>query len=296
MMKKRLLALFSLAALASQLAACGAGAANAPAASSAGGLGAITVVSREDGSGTRGAFIELMGVEAKDEAGNKTDMTTEDAIITNKTDVMTSTVAGDPAAIGYISLGSLSDTVKALEIDGAKATPENVKSGAYPVSRPFHVATKGEPSGVVSDFLRFILSADGQAVVSDGYIAVNDAAKPFKTDGSSGKIVVGGSSSISPLMEKLAEAYQSVNAGAEIELQTSDSTSGMTGTIDGTYDIGMASRELKDEEKAALRSTAIALDGIAVIVNKENPITGLTTEQVQKIYTGEITDWSSLPS
>ncbi|MGM9612865.1 MAG: substrate-binding domain-containing protein [Butyricicoccus sp.] len=303
MKKKRLFALLMAAALATTLTACGGssgeastGGASASETTENGGsdLGPISVVSREDGSGTRGAFVELTGVEQKDADGNKTDMTTEDAIITNKTDVMLSTVAGDPAAIGYVSLGSLNDNVKAAKIDGAEATPENVKSGAYKLSRPFNVATKGEPTGVAGDFMNFILSADGQTVVSDGYIAVNDAAEAFQTDGSSGKIVVGGSSSVSPLMEKLIEAYQKINAAAEIELQTSDSTSGMTGTIEGTFDIGMASRELKDKEAAELTGTAIALDGIAVIVNNENPMDGLTTEQVMQIYTGEITDWAEL--
>ena len=299
MKKKRLFALLMAAALAATMTACGAkdtdnqGGASA----SSGGnssLGEISVVSREDGSGTRGAFIELTGVEAKDADGNKTDMTTEDAIITNKTDVMLSTVAGDPAAIGYVSLGSLNKNVKAVKIDGAEATPENVKSGTYKLSRPFNVATKGEPSGVAKDFMNFIMSADGQKIVSEDYIAIDDAAAAFQTDGSSGKIVVGGSSSVSPLMEKLAEAYQKINAAAEIEIQTQDSTSGMTGTIDGTYDIGMASRELKDEEAAELTGVAIALDGIAVIVNKENPVTELSTEQVMQIYTGEVTDWAGL--
>lgn len=181
-----------------------------------------------------------------------------------------------------------------MKIDGAEATPENVKSGTYKLSRPFNVATKGEPSGVAKDFMNFIMSADGQKIVSEDYIAIDDAAAAFQTDGSSGKIVVGGSSSVSPLMEKLAEAYQKINAAAEIEIQTQDSTSGMTGTIDGTYDIGMASRELKDEEAAELTGVAIALDGIAVIVNNENPVTELSTEQVMQIYTGEVTDWAGL--
>lgn len=299
MKKKRLFALLMAAALAATMTACGAKDTDnqGEASASSGGnssLGEISVVSREDGSGTRGAFIELTGVEAKDANGNKTDMTTEDAIITNKTDVMLSTVAGDPAAIGYVSLGSLNKNVKAVKIDGAEATPENVKSGTYKLSRPFNVATKGEPSGVAKDFMNFIMSADGQKIVSEDYIAIDDAAAAFQTDGSSGKIVVGGSSSVSPLMEKLAEAYQKINAAAEIEIQTQDSTSGMTGTIDGTYDIGMASRELKDEEAAELTGVAIALDGIAVIVNNENPVTELSTQQVMQIYTGEVTDWAGL--
>ena len=230
----------------------------------------------------------------KDADGNKTDMTTTDAIITNNTEVMMSTVAGDPAAIGYVSLGSLGDQVKALTVDGAEATAENVKSGAYKVSRPFNIATKGEPTGVAKDFINFILSADGQKVVSEDYITIDDQAAAFETDGSTGKLVIGGSSSVTPLMEKLVEAYEAINAGADIELQTSDSTSGMTGTIEGTYDIGMASRELKDDESAQLNGIVIAMDGIAMIVNKENPITGLTSEQIGQIYKGEITDWSEV--
>lgn len=295
MKTKRLLALLTAAAMMTSLAACGGNADGENGSAASGdGLGLISVVSREDGSGTRGAFIELMGVEEKDADGNKTDMTTTDAIITNNTEVMMSTVAGDPAAIGYVSLGSLGDQVKALTVDGAEATAENVKSGAYKVSRPFNIATKGEPTGVAKDFINFILSADGQKVVSEDYITIDDQAAAFETDGSTGKLVIGGSSSVTPLMEKLVEAYEAINAGADIELQTSDSTSGMTGTIEGTYDIGMASRELKDDESAQLNGIVIAMDGIAMIVNKENPITGLTSEQIGQIYKGEITDWSEV--
>lgn len=293
MKTKRLLALLTAAAMMTSMAACGSASGN-DSGSAAGGGDPIAVVSREDGSGTRGAFIELMGIEEKDADGNKTDMTTADAIITNNTEVMMSTVAGDPAAIGYVSLGSLGDQVKALTVDGAEATAENVKSGAYKVSRPFNIATKGEPTGVAKDFINFILSADGQKVVSEDYITVDDQAAAFQTDGSTGKLVIGGSSSVTPLMEKLVEAYEAINAGADIELQTSDSTSGMTGTIEGTYDIGMASRELKDEESAELNGIVIAMDGIAVIVNNENPITDLSAEQIGQIYKGEITDWSEL--
>lgn len=301
MKTKRILALLAAAAMMTSLAACGSsddsyGAGSTSGAGAAGGsdLGLISVVSREDGSGTRGAFIELMGVEVKDENGNKTDMTTVDATITNNTEVMMSTVAGDPAAIGYVSLGSLSDQVKAVKVDGAEASAENVKAGSYKVSRPFNIATKGEPTGVAKDFINFILSADGQAVVSEDYITVDDQAAAFQTDGSTGKVVVGGSSSVYPLMEKLKEAYEAINAGAEIEVQSSDSTSGMTGTVDGTYDIGMASRELKDEESAELTPVVIALDGIAVIVSNENPVDELTSEQIGQIYRGEITDWSEV--
>ena len=295
MKTKRLFALLTAAALMTSLAACGGKDTGSGSDTADGGdLGLISVVSSEDGSGTRGAFIELMGVEEKDADGYQTDMSTVDATITNNPEVMLSTVAGDPASIGYVSLGSLNDRVKALKIDGAEASAENVKNGSYKVARPFNVATKGEPIGVAKDFLNFILSAEGQKVVSDDYISVDDAAAAFQTDGSSGKIVVGGSSSVFPLMEKLAEAYQAVNSAAEIELQSSDSTSGMTGTIDGTYDIGMTSRGLKDAESAELTPVVIAMDGIAVIVNNENPIEELTSEQVGQIYKGEMTEWSSL--
>ena len=257
---------------------------------STGTSGAIHVVSREDGSGTRGAFVELTGVE--DDNG---DNTTVEAEIANRTDAVLTTVAGNEAAIGYVSLGSLNDTVKAVTVDGVEATVDNVKSGTYTLSRPFNIATKGEPTGVAKDFINFILSADGQAIVEEeNYIKVDDAAPAFTSDGSSGQIAVGGSSSVSPVMEKLIEAYQTVNPNAKIELQTSDSTSGMTGAMDGTFAIGMASRELKDEEAAQLTGTAIALDGIAVIVNTANTVENLTMDQIRSIYVGETTDWADV--
>lgn len=259
-------------------------------AAASGTSGAITVISREDGSGTRSAFVELTGVE--DDNG---DNTTVDAEIANKTDVVLTSVAGNESSIGYVSLGSLNGTVKAVKVDGVEATTDNVKSGDYKLSRPFNIATKGEPTGVAKDFINFILSADGQAIVEEeGYITVNDAAEAFTTDGSEGQIAVGGSSSVSPVMEKLIEAYQAVNPKAKIELQTSDSTSGMTGAIDGTFAIGMASRELKDEEKAELTGTSIALDGIAVVVNPNNTVEDLTMDQIKSIYIGETTDWADV--
>lgn len=259
-------------------------------AAASGTSGAITVISREDGSGTRSAFVELTGVE--DDNG---DNTTVDAEIANKTDVVLTSVAGNESSIGYVSLGSLNDTVKAVKVDGVEATTDSVKSGDYKLSRPFNIATKGEPTGVAKDFINFILSADGQAIVEEeGYIMVNDAAEAFTTDGSEGQIAVGGSSSVSPVMEKLIEAYQAVNPKAKIELQTSDSTSGITGAIDGTFAIGMASRELKDEEKAELTGTSFALDGIAVVVNPNNTVEDLTMDQIKSIYIGETTDWADV--
>ena len=256
---------------------------------STGTSGAIHVVSREDGSGTRGAFVELTGVE--DDNG---DNTTVEAEIANRTDAVLTTVAGNEAAIGYVSLGSLNDTVKAVTVDGVEATVDNVKSGDYTLSRPFNIATKGEPTGVAADFIGFIMSADGQAIVGEDYITVNDNAEAFTSDGSSGHITVGGSSSVSPVMEQLIEAYKAVNPNAQIDLQTSDSTSGMTGAMDGTFAIGMASRELKDEEAAELTGTAIALDGIAVVVNPANTVEDLTMDQIRSIYVGETTDWADV--
>lgn len=254
----------------------------------------ITVVSREGGSGTRGAFVELMGVEVKGEDGTKRDMTTEEAVIANSTDVVMQNVASDKNAIGYISLGSLNDTVKALTIDGAAPSVETIKDGSYKVSRPFYIATRGEVSEVTKDFISFILSAEGQTVVGGSYIKVDDAAPAYAGTKPEGKVVIAGSSSVTPVMEKLAEAYKAVNDKATLEIQMSDSTAGMTGAMDGTCDIGMASRELKESEAAALTGTVIAMDGIAVIVNNENAVDGLTGEQVKGIYTGEITSWADV--
>ena len=255
----------------------------------------ISVYSREDGSGTRGAFIELFGVEEKDANGEKIDNTTEDATITNNTSVMMTGVAGDDYAIGYVSLGSLNDTVKALKIDGVEPTVENIKSDSYKVYRPFNIATKGEVSEAAQDFIEYILSAEGQQIVSDeGYITIDDAAPAFAGGQASGSVTVAGSSSVSPVMEKLAEAYMKLNGNVKIEIQTSDSTTGMTSAIDGVCDIGMASRELKDTEAEKLTATVIAQDGIAVVVNNNNPIDNLTKDQVKSIYVGETTSWSEV--
>ncbi|MDD3220447.1 MAG: substrate-binding domain-containing protein [Lachnospiraceae bacterium] len=257
--------------------------------------GDITVVSREDGSGTRGAFIELFGIEEKDDSGEKVDMTTEEASITNNTSVMMTTVAGDTNAIGYISLGSLDDSVKAVKIDGAEASVENVKNDTYKVSRPFNIVTGDSISEVAQDFIDFIMSTDGQAIVEEnGYIPL-DATEAYAGTTPEGKVVVAGSSSVSPVMEKLKEAYLAVNANADIEVQTSDSTTGVQSTIEGICDIGMASRDLKDEEASeGITSTVIAKDGIAVIVNNGNAADDLTSDQVKSIFTGETTTWDEL--
>lgn len=253
----------------------------------------ISVVTREEGSGTRDAFTELTGVLVKD-GDNKTDNTTTSAVTINSTEAVITNVKDNEAAIGYISLGSLNDTVKALKIGGVEATADNVKSGDYAVSRPFNIAYKGELSDVAQDFVDYIMSSDGQKVVSDnGYVTVSENAA-YSGKKPSGKISVAGSSSVSPVMEKLAEAYQKVNTNAKVEIQTSDSSAGMQSAMGGTCDIGMASRDLKDEEKSALKVETIAKDGIAVIVNNANTCDDLTLDQVKSIYTGETTVWSDI--
>ena len=257
--------------------------------------GAIDVISREDGSGTRGAFIELFGVEQKDASGEKVDYTTDDAEITNSTEVMITSVAGDKQAIGYISLGSLNDSVKALKIDGAAATVDDIKDGSYKIARPFNIVTTGEVSDVAQDFINFIFSEEGQKVVEDnGYISQGNQGA-YTASEKSGKVTVAGSSSVTPVMEKLAEAYKALNSEVTVEVQQSDSTTGVTSALEGVCDIGMASRDLKEEETAkGAQGQVIAMDGIAVVVNNENPIEDLTSEQVKDIYVGDTTDWSEL--
>ena len=299
MMKKKLKKVLSMVVLSAiavtGLAGCGSG--NADTAQQAETGGEISVISREDGSGTRGAFVELFGVEQKNDAGEKEDMTTEEAIITNSTSVMMTTVAGNVNAIGYVSLGSLNDTVKAVNIDGVTPSIETIKDGSYKISRPFNVVPNAAGlTAEAQDFLDFIMSAEGQAVVEEnGYIAAADQAAFYKSSNMSGKVVVAGSSSVTPVMEKLKEAYIAINPDVTVEVQMSDSSTGVTSAIDGTCDLGMASRELKESEieKGAV-STAIALDGIAVIVNNGAAVNNLTTEQVKNIYTGIVTDWSEL--
>lgn len=294
---RRLVAFVGAVALCGALALALAGC--AASASGDGGAAAsapISVYSREDGSGTRGAFVELFGIEQKDANGDKVDMTTPTAAITNSTAVMMTSVAGDPNAIGYISLGSLDDTVKAVSIDGVAPTAAAVKDGSYAIARPFNIVTKGEPAAPAADFLAFIMSAEGQAVVSDNnYIAIDDAAAPFASNGAAGKVVVAGSSSVTPVMEKLAEAFQAANPQVTVEVQQSDSTTGVNMALDGTCDIGMASRELKDSEMGVgATATAIALDGIAVIVAPSSSVSDLTSQQVCDIYTGAATSWADV--
>lgn len=265
---------------------------------SAGGFHAekeINVLTREDGSGTRGAFIELFGIEQKNEAGEKIDYTTDNAAVTNSTSVMMTTVAGDPYAIGYISLGSMNDTVKAVQIDGTDATVDNIKNGTYQIARPFNIVVMDDLSDAARDFIDFIMSADGQAVIEDnGYISVSDA-EAYNGSMDSGKIVISGSSSVTPVMEKLKEAYLLRNPDVTVEIQQSDSSTGIADAIDGTCDIGMASRELKDSEiEKGAAATVIAMDGIAVIVHTDCPVNSLTSEQVKEIFMGSIVNWNEV--
>ena len=255
----------------------------------------IAVFTREDGSGTRGAFIELTGVEQKDADGKKVDMTTEAAAVQSSTNGVMTAVANDPTAIGYISLGSLNDTVKAVTVDGVKAGADTVKDGSYTLARPFNIVTNGDATDPVAvDFIAYCLSADGQAIATDkGYIGSEGEA--FTSAQPAGKIVVGGSTSVAPLMEKLVEAYKTVNPNAEIEHLTTDSTTGVSGALDGSYTIGLASRDLKDSEtEAGAKATVLAMDGIAVVVNPENPIENLTVDQIKSIYVGEVTTWDEV--
>lgn len=251
----------------------------------------ISVITREDGSGTRSAFIELTGVQ-EEKDGTKTDNTLSSAIVQSSTQAVLTGVAGDPTAIGYISLGSLNDTVKAAKIDGVEPTSETVKDGSYKISRPFNIATKDNLSEAAQNFIDYILSKEGQEIVNKDYVEAVDNAEPFAGAKGKGKVKVGGSSSVSPVMEKLAEAYQKVNKDVTVEVNTSDSSTGMSQAADGTVDIGMASRELKDSETAkGIKGTVIAKDGIAVIVNKSNTVEDIKLDQLKGIYTGSITTW-----
>lgn len=277
-MKKRILTVLAAAALtAATLVSCGKQ------------NDTITVVSREDGSGTRGAFTERMGIEK-----DGTDRTYAKAEISNSTSVVISTVAGNKNAIGYISLGSLNDSVKAVKVDGVDATVDNVKNGSYKISRPFIITTKDGISDLAADFIKFILSDDGQTIVSEKYITVGGSGA-YTASGISGKVTLAGSTSVSPLMDELAAAYKALNPDVTIEIQQSGSGAGIQSAIEGVCDIGMSSRELKDSEKeAGLTPTVMALDGIAVIVNKDNSVDALSSEQIQSIYVGETTSWADV--
>ena len=299
-MKKKILALLTASVMVLGVAACSSsteettteGETTEETTEEASGMtGAISVISREEGSGTRGAFVELMGVVDEDD----NDITTVNAEITNSTSVMLTTVAGNPAAIGYVSLGSLSDEVKAIKVDGVAATVEDINNGTYKVARPFLVAyTDGSLTDVAQDFLNYIMSDDGQAIINEeGYISVAEG-NTYTASGMSGRIVLAGSTSVSPVMEVLADAYKALNPDVTIEIQQTGSGAGITSAIEGVCDFGMSSRALTDEEAAELVNTQIATDGIAVIVNNENPVEDMTSDQIKGIYLGEITDWSEI--
>lgn len=287
---KKLLAIALTIAMIFSMAACGNSGSSEEGAE--GGANPITVVSREDGSGTRGAFVELMGIMVDD-----VDQTTQSAEITQSTSVAMTTVAGNEKAIGYISLGSLDDSVKALKVDGVEPSVDTIKAGQYAVSRPFEVVTNDELSDLAADFISYIMSAEGQAIIAEeGYITIDDNAPAYEQKSDlSGKIVLAGSTSVSPVMLVLADAYKAIYSGVEIEVQQTGSGAGITSTIEKACDIGMSSRALKPEElEQGLTETTIAMDGIAVIVNKANTVEDLTSEQIRQIFTGEVTDWSEL--
>ncbi len=278
--KKSMIGLMTLSLLLGNLTGCG-GAGN----------DAITVVSREDGSGTRGAFTELLGIAVDD-----VDNTIDTAEITNSTAVMLTTVSGNTNAIGYVSLGSLSSDVKAVKVDGVEPSVDDIKNGSYAVSRPFNIVTKAEVSDLAKDFITYIESSDGQAVIEDeGYISSNENAQPYTATNLNGTITIAGSTSVAPVMEVLADDYMKLNGGVTIEIQQTGSSAGITSTIEGVCDIGMASRELKDSETSqGVSSQVIAIDGIAIIVNNDNTVDTLSAEQIKDIYTGAITTWSEV--
>lgn len=279
----KLAAIFTSVALAAtMLASCG------------GSSDKITVISREDGSGTRGAFIELTGIEEKDSNGNKTDNTKKDALICKSTDVVLTQVSGDKNAIGYISFGSLNDTVKALKVEGVEPSTATIESGDYKIVRPFNIAVKDGLSDAAQDFENYILSSEGQDIIEKaGYIKIDKSAAAYASNNASGKVVVSGSSSVTPVMEKLAEAYQKANTNVTVDVQQSDSSTGIKYAINGTSDIGMASRDISDDELSqGIKSVTIAQDAIAVIVNKDNAVDDITMDEIKAIYTGSKTTWS----
>ena len=279
----KLAAIFTSVALAAtMLASCG------------GSSDKITVISREDGSGTRGAFIELTGIEEKDSNGNKTDNTKKDALICKSTDVVLTQVSGDKNAIGYISFGSLNDTVKALKVEGVEPSTATIESGDYKIVRPFNIAVKDGLSDAAQDFENYILSSEGQDIIEKaGYIKIDKSAAAYSSNNASGKVVVSGSSSVTPVMEKLAEAYQKANTNVTVDVQQSDSSTGIKDAINGTSDIGMASRDISDDELSqGIKSVTIAQDAIAVIVNKDYAVEDITMDEIKAIYTGSKTTWS----
>ena len=247
----------------------------------------IAVFTREDGSGTRSAFIEITGV------GD--DMYVE-AVVQNETAQILTSVETNEAGIGYVSVGSLSDSVKALEIDGVLPSNDTIMDGTYTLQRPFLVVVTDEKKDdpLVQDFIDFMLSAQGQEISASRWTMVLSNAHTYESSGLTGLLTVGGSTSVEPLMQRLREAYIALNPGVEIEVSGGGSGTGINQATEGILDIGMSSRELRDAEKEELTDIAIALDGVAVIVNKANPINELSIEQVKEIFTGEKTRWNQI--
>lgn len=258
-------------------------------------LGQVAVITREDGSGTRGAFTEIVGLIEKN-GDQETDTTTQSAAVQNSTNGVMTTVAENPSAIGYISLGSLNDTVHAVKVEGVEPSAETILSGEYKLARPFLLVTKGEPKegSLEADFMKFALSNQGQAIAEEEGYVKNESAEDYAAGDVSGELTVAGSTSVTPLMEKLVEAYKGLNPNATIQIQSNGSSAGITAAAEGTAQIGMSSRELKDEEKANVQGTVLAQDGIAVVVNKENALEDISLEQIKSIFKGEIQDWKEL--
>ena len=247
----------------------------------------IAVFTREDGSGTRSAFIEITGV------GD--DMYIE-AVVQNETAQILTSVETNDSGIGYVSVGSLSDSVKALEIDGVIPSNETIMDGSYSLQRPFLVVVTDEKKNdpLVQDFLDFMLSIEGQELAANRTTQAVDNPSAYSPSGLSGTLKVGGSTSVEPLMQQMREAYIAHNPGVEIEISGGGSGTGINEATEGILDLGMSSRELRDNEKELLTDIAIALDGVAVIVNAANPLTGLTLDQVREIYVGEIIRWNQI--
>lgn len=287
--KSVIAAVAAVAVVAGAFAACSSNKNNAQGGSSS--LGQITVISREEGSGTRDAFTELAGIVDE----NKTDQTTDTAEITNSTSVMMSTVSGNEKAIGYVSLGSLSDEVKAVSLNGVAPSTETVKDGSYLLQRPFNIAyIDGSLSDVAKDFLSYIMSSQAAQIIDkEGYISM-DTTQSYTATNISGTVTLAGSTSVAPLMNVLADEYEALNPNVKIEIQESGSTAGIQSATEGAVDIAMSSRALKDDELKTLKPQQIALDGIAVIVNKANKIDNITTDKIKQIYTGEITAWDDV--
>ncbi len=253
----------------------------------------INVVSRENGSGTRGAFVEMFGILEKTE-DTESDNTTEEAMIVNKAGVVMTTVVQDKYAIGYISLGSINDTIKPIKINEVEATVDNILNGSYESARPFLVVTKDDSNELANDLISFILSAEGQAIIGESYVPVGDEPLEYVSSGHSGKLSIGGSTSVAPIMEKLVEAYKEKNPDVVIDIQETGSSAGISGAMEGSVDVGMSSRDLKEEEANVLTQTAIAYDGLVLVVNNKNPLENLTSEQVKNIFIGEYSTWNEV--